>query len=161
MAGFIARAQAILANLQSKDVVVPDSAFAAKMMRAAAYSGGDRWVRFLQSDDNRVSANTPTERTVINPDNYEDRLDIGLWTYATRTFTPLSNADTIKLASQFYLRSLRQIHADMLMHYRVALQIVSAEDIGRTPSEVEVASRTAAYQEAAMHLGDSSLDMDS
>jgi hypothetical protein len=77
MADYITRAKTIVANIKSKDQILPGNAFLVDMAHAYVYAYRDRWETFISSSDNRITLNAGRETTVVSPENRDDPLDIG------------------------------------------------------------------------------------
>lgn len=158
MADYIARFKNVIANVKSKDLVLPANPILIDIGKAfvSAYRG--RWESFIASAANDVSSNTPPVSTIVNPADTSDPSVIGEWNGDTDTFTPLSANDRNRLMGKHFLRELRRHIRDVFVKYRNDTTTLQAGDAGETIDEAKAGIDAAAKTEANTEIGDDDND---
>ena len=152
-ANYGARAKAIVANVKSKDQVVPGNPFLLSLANAFVRTYPGKWNARLAKG--MPDLRSPIPAHIVNPDNATDVLDIGTMDAAEPpNFVPATTATKTKFKSRHYVEMVREFHRQVLMADRVNNATVRVQDAGTTAQEVVKRIRDAAVTEAATELGD-------
>jgi|TARA_Y100000296_G_scaffold70105_1_gene84486 hypothetical protein len=146
MVTHINRAKTIIANIKSKDAVVPGNPFLFKMVHAFVRAYPSQWIANL--------GRQPTP-LVINPDNLSDPLDIGtLDDSDPPVFTPAVNGVKNTALASHYNGMQREYNKAILVADLKKQDTIVAGDAGKTPEEVAEEHRVEAIAETKANLGD-------
>lgn len=159
MAGHVERARAIVANIKSKDRVVPSTSFLRTIGAAFVYTRTPDW-QVLLSTQTLVALDS-FEVFMINPDNPADPLDVGVVNRTTGVFTGASQNTKDHLLAIFYIRMQREYNRLALQAYRLKTTQIDGSNTGETAEGFRAATMSAANSEAITELGDNNNDLDS